>query len=536
MWAFGDTTVWDGLEDGFKLRGFGGMPMASVPVSLPLQRLFALRTHPPVAGCTLDKPGALFPAEFGYCPECGTALLEPTEAAPEPWIPPYGPGDGSKLIKHRLGQQSDLQAGSGEQVALPFQSAQLRFLVAKMGGKQRQLLALDPESRRIAVFNPQAKGQWHEIRSDLQATHLPDWAWTVALDHTENCLAVVDRSGLLWLKPDWNSSKLQTLHRIEGRALAGPGTLSEASGKAVDASDVICVPMRKSSATGASIDVLCWWCGTAAPGSPSQGWAEAPLPDVPHDEEFGQPMRTGKRSMCWPGRKGVLRVELSHSKEPLASWDAWKKEAGDESVTGLPELGPAWQDGRRRLLQQCKHEKKTVKGTDTSIRLHSIDAMAMQDCINMPYGEVLSSGKAAFSQLHNHWLQPDEYRDTDMEANDIRIPILQFSQQEGRPGLVLTAHIKTKPRDTRAFSAIMAGASKTSSRAGNASFQLEISDANTGPQWLAVQGTDTWETNASALTATEAVIYDNHLWVFIPDEKMQILRWPIALGATNSNG
>jgi len=224
----------------------------------------------------------------------------------------------------------------------------------------------------------------------------------------------------------------------------------------------------------------------------------------------------------------MLRVELTQSKKLQASWVAWKKEAGDESVTGLPELGPAWKDDSKRLWHQCKHEQKTVKGTDTSIRLHSIDAMAMQDCIDMPYGEVLSSGKAAFSRLHNHWLQPEEYRDTDMEADDIRIPILQFSQQDGRPGLVLTAHVITSPTDARAFSAIMASANKGSSRAGNDSCKLEISDANTGAQWLAVQGTNQWETNLSAFTATEAVIYDSQLWVFIPGTKQQILRWSFA--------
>jgi len=527
MWAFADTTVWDGLEDGFKLHGFGKVAMSSLAASLPVQRLFALRTHPPAPGCLLAQPGALFPAEFDYCPECGTGLVKPLEAATEAWIPPYGPGDGSKLIKRSLAKPSDLQASSGEQVALPFQSAQLRFLVAKMGGQQRQLLAFDPESGRIAVFNPQAKGQWHEIGSDLQQSHLPDWAWTVALDHTESCLAVVDRSGMYWLKADWASSTLQTLHRIEGSALAAPGTLSEASGKAAQANDVICVPLRKSGANGASTDVLCWWCSTSAPGSSTHGWAEAHLPELPPDEALGQPMRTGKFSLCWPGRRGMLQVELTPSKVPKAHWAAWKKETGDKSVTGLPELGPAWQDERRRLWQQCRHEKETVKGTVASIRLHSLDADT-QASIEMPYGEVLSSGKASYSRQRNHWHRPDEYREADSKSNTIRIPIVHFSQENGSPGLLLTAHAKIHSEVAIAYSTTIASTSQGGSLAVNASLKIEISDANTPPYWLRVQGTEQWETNASALAGTEALIYDNRLWVFIPGAKQQILRWPLA--------
>jgi len=222
-----------------------------------------------------------------------------------------------------------------------------------------------------------------------------------------------------------------------------------------------------------------------------------------------------------------LRVELTQSKEPKAYWAAWKKEAGDELVTGLPELGPAWQDERRRLWQQCKHEQKTVKGTDTSIRLHSLDTMATQASINMPYGEVLSSGKASYSRLHNHWRRPDEYRDTDKESDDIRIPVLHFSREDGSPGFVLTAHVKIHSQDAGAYSAITASASQGGSRAVNATLRFEVSDANTAPYWLSEQGTEEWETNASALAGTEAVIYDNLLWVFIPGAKQQILRWPL---------
>ena len=536
MWAFGDTTVWDGLEDGFKLRGFGGMPMASVPVSLPLQRLFALRTHPPVAGCTLDKPGALFPAEFGYCPECGTALLEPTEAAPEPWIPPYGPGDGSKLIKHRLGQQSDLQAGSGEQVALPFQSAQLRFLVAQMGGKQRQLLAIDPNAGRIAVYNPQAQWQWLEIDSDLLASDLPDWAWTVALDHTESHLAVADRTGLHWLKADWASGRMQTLHHIEGRALAGPGILSEASGKGAAPNDVICVPLRKGGATAAALSILCWWRSTAAadnPGKPTQGWAEAALPsNMPPNEVFGQALRTARWELCWPGRQGFLRVGLDQNKAPQTSWHAWKKDSEDASVTGLPELGAPWQDERRRFWQQCKHTRKTVKGTDVTIQMHRIDAAADQECFPLPDGEVLSTGKVAFSRLHNHWQRPDEFRDNDREFDDIRCPLLQFSQPDGKPGMVLTAHVKIfqDSNSAGAFSSIIHAASLGSNRLSKASLKIEISDANSAPRWLSLQaqGQNQWESNTSALTGTEVLIYDAQLWVYIPGLS-GILRWPVAV-------
>lgn len=520
MWIFADKTSWIADDQGcqFTLVSIDGTPVAEAG-GLPFHLLAAARLHPSLeaGGCPADRASTLFPAEFAFCPSCGVELVESEPSARPPWFPPFGNLENARLNDFVLERPDELSRHPAKAVGLPFNTGRLRFVGAKMGGAACLLFAIDLRDGLLAVYNPPTEN-WLELSSPLQSSGLPDWAWTASLSSSERYVVMPDRDGVhvmraVWSKPGWVAE-----HSFRGRCLAGPGVLSDAApGKHQLASDLMCVPVE---AEGGNL-VLAWWSEGV-----SSAWSSVPLPaEMPRDAVLGLPVRPRRRSLVWPGRQGLLTVTVQHeASAPKTHWKPWPAAPGRQ-VEGLPELGPCWRDQANLLWQVCEERGGGRRGEDINIKRVRLDDVS--DSQLLPYGDILTTGRACFSRYHDHWRSPDEYVDTEPDRRTIRLPLLQFHVRSSsgiQPGWVLLAHMQC-PDGTEDIdlSHVL-----THSRGLRGRMHLELAGPGIPPIPLNIPGEEpgSCSIGMEAFTSIQACIYDHHLWVLLPQPD-RLLRWPL---------
>lgn len=147
LWRF-DSAFWEQDDAGqtFKIKNVFGQESKETFASVaPLDILVNAKKHPH----TGERCGlSLYPSDFIHCPFCGVKL-ETGNAHAKPWIPPYGAGNGLKVLTSTLSPKSRLDAG--ELFDLPAEGAGLAFCSVKFGGLNRLLVAFQREIGKLWV-------------------------------------------------------------------------------------------------------------------------------------------------------------------------------------------------------------------------------------------------------------------------------------------------------------------------------------------------------------------------------------------------
>lgn len=480
MWSFKDGSNWELRQHEMapvEIQGKDVRSSSFVPTQLPLNKLFGFAVHPIKPSCTLAaKSPSYFPAEFNHCPRCGVSLIHNSESEASNWIPPLGNNNSVRHFPRVLESQANIHYDQGSFLGLPFDScASLQFAAGQFGGKGSLLIAFELVQGRLAIFSASPSPEWVEIDApQLESASLPPWSWRVAMSHDQSLLAIPDISGLKWVKFDWPGLSLETIEVLPGRCMAGPAVLSRRTGQVSQSKeDVLCVPMQVTTSSGEGA-VLRWWRSGeshAEPGS-ADHWNQIELPDVPVSETFGLPVAgIVKGLLTWPGKLGVLSVNLTSDDSVSATWSPWIPETLGEQVEGLPEMGVVWRNGLEALFP-CKCEQvsqlATRKGSSVIYKAYNIvkpsataelkltvakvtdparsDEPDLKDRLMnaFPQGPVLTTGSIACSRGFNHWETPyEESEPKHSEGSvleDIRVPLLQFSSAPREKPWFITAH------------------------------------------------------------------------------------------------
>ena len=520
MWSFSDKSEWMVSPDEvhYQLSSIDELRVAK-PTELPVQRIVRTRFHPSQGDCPGAKDKALFPGDFENCPNCGINLVQPELSADLLWKPPFGSLESTRTSEHKLKSAESINVRQGEELGLPISSDRFRFLSAKVGAVNRLMFVFDLRDGTISVHNPKLKGGWHELESPLiGVSNMPDLSWTVGISASEKFLLIPDDGGLKRVTADWSSSRLKILDHFSGRCLAGPGVLSEAGpGKPSIETDWFCTPMVGSDGVG----LLQLW----REDRPDE-FESVQLPAIPAEEVFGQPVRPRRRLLIWPGRKGLLRVQLEGASLPSVTWHPWPADSG-RTVVGLPQLGPTWRDLDGSVWQFCEERVVTRRGEDITIKRIQIDSLL--ESSELPSGDVFSTGFASFSRFHDHWRNPGEYVDTEPARMDVRLPLLQFGSTGGtgsEPDLAVIAHLNcTGDVDTLDLSALSSAGKGVRGRVA-----IEVSGPNSPPVWFAKPGVEDvwWNMDVTAFFQMATCVHDGFIWVGTV-QPPRLYRWPIRL-------
>lgn len=566
MWSFKDGSNWELRQNEMALVEIQGRDVQSnsiVPTQLPLDKLFGFAIHPTKSSCALASNGtSYFPADFKHCPRCGVSLIHNSESAANAWIPPLGNNNSTRHFPKAIGSQADIHYDQGSFLGLPFDSsASLQFASGQFGAKSNLLIAFELVQGRLAIYSPAHSLEWVEIDApQLESASLPAWSWRVAMSHDQSLLAIPDIGGLKWVKFDWPGLSIETVEVLQGRCMAGPAVLGRRTGQASQSKeDVLCVPMQVTTSTGEGA-VLRWWRGSEAQAAASTGsqWNQIELPDVPASETFGLPVAgVVKGLLTWPGKLGVLSVNLTSDDSVSASWSPWIAETLGEQVEGLPEMGVVWRNGLE-VLFPCKCEQVSQLVTRKGLVIYKAynivkpsataelkltvakvpdptrsDEPDLKDRLMnaFPQGPVLTTGSIACSRGFNHWETPYEESEPkhseDRVLDDIRVPLMQFASAPREKPWFITAHWDVLGGDNSQLglnlSSLISGEMNEKMlvcfklRAENsARFSLQVKQDD--------EVFESWTVDLANLSKTAMCVFEDHLLIYVPGMP-GIARW-----------
>ncbi|MBF8778747.1 hypothetical protein IV505_03220 [Pseudomonas fulva] len=358
------------------------------------------------ARLSLDGTGFL-PAAFKHCPNTGQPL-PPVAATPRrQWLPPYGTGSARRVVDagcrleaaeatlgallHGIGASPQRNLNDHcSQIVAP-RSNGLNFLVANLGGHREALFALDREG---GLFLWQARaGQWRTLLPEtlpIGRTHLPSWAWGVALrsagQQQRLVLAGAEGACEVEVEPVAGSYRLD---RCAGRALGAPGSLEGRTFVAQRLPDGRPVVIERTA----------------------EGWQSHPIDaaDELLDTLAAPVSQPSARRLLWIGRHGYLSLRLGE--QVSAQWLRWP-----EHTQAQPEHGPPFEDGYG-TWQQLLEEG----GQQYCLRLDSDERREVR-------GSRLGTGHLSFkfrARLDAPWAENDEY--TNPATRDVVYPFIEFS-------------------------------------------------------------------------------------------------------------
>jgi len=565
LWSFKDGSHWELRESEMTLVEFQGKDLKttdSPSAHWPLDKLFNCATHPAKSNCKLaDKSLSFFPSDFKYCPRCGTPLIKNNESASRTWIPPVGSNDSLRYFPTPIGSQADFHYEQGSFLDLPFNnSAELQFAVGRFGASSDLLIAFELTQGRLSAYSPAHPLKWLEIDApQLESASLPAWSWRIAMSHDQSLLAIPDISGLKWVSFDWHALSLRTVDVLEGRCMAGPAVVSRRTGQGPQSKeDVICVPMQIKSPGGECNAVLRWYRGTQEQLGTASQWNQVDLPDVPPNETFGLAISgVVKGLLTWPGKVGVLSVNLNADDTLNASWTPWVAETVGEQVEGLPEMGVVWRNGLE-VLFPCKCEQvsqlatrkgsviykayNVVKPSATSeLKLNVAkvpdptrsDEPDLKDRLMnaFPQGPVLTTGSIACSRGFNHWESPyveSEPKHSEGRVfDDIRMPLLQFASAARDKPWFVTAHWDVLGGDNSRL-----GLSLPSLISGDQNEKMvvcfKLRAENSARFTLQVKQDDevieSWIVDLAGISKTAVCVFENQMLIYVPGMPC-IARW-----------
>ena len=397
----------DDLKQFYLLDPKTGEPQAN---QRGLEILAGARSH----GAGDVRCGKFYPKEFAYCPFCGKGLV-PADYASTDWVPPYGRGNGLRLIpKGKNANATPLvredpkprEWEEMEALPLPRPQGDYEFIVGSLGTSAPVLIAFDRVGGYVDYFSP-AEEKWMPLdsatgrRAQESQSPLPNWSWSAAFLQGKPGFAVPTREGPAWIAIEWPDNKY-TLVFGRGGSIGG----------AVAFENRIFAPVlaeRGISILDFDVSSSKW----KPAGEPARGWAPGPgksnFFSVPIIDE-------SRRWIQWVGIEGLLTFDAANNE---SSWRPWETDAFP--CKAMTELGPPYRDFKGYFWQICYDEH------DGGFRYFKLSGNE-SDRQNVD-GARFSSGVSCFSKPYDLWKEPwGKVPERLEEARDFRIPLLCLNE------------------------------------------------------------------------------------------------------------
>lgn len=507
MWDFKNTSwLSDDKAQSFQLKRLYDKEYTAKPFA-PLGMLIGAKRHKRVIADIACTAGD-FPLEFSYCPFCKEPLSAPESKSSSSWLPPYGNQTGLKITSEEL-KPNSLFASNGNSVTLPSMNGRFSFCTAYMGATQRLLIALQRDVGRLSIYQPDTGIKWRDIDGKLGGDDLPQWSWSLATDAMESGLAIPTSAGPVWVTVDWAS---ETLHvdRGEGRSVAGIARLGKVLLAPVMRGNHFYILYRKDGDTKWSECKTSFDLSIVAPQLTRKEDQRAFL---------GIPVIDETRMVAyWACRGGYVKV-IDTNPEDLA-WEFRLWETDVHPATALIELGPPYKKigSRTGFWQLCEDYDPTRRDSVVN-KIIKIDGDERADTEELEYGQFVSTGRASFGWLYDHWNDIHQINLNAGEHKDIRYPLLQF----GEKGQVLVVKVlpwQGQP-DMGAFSEVFSPAEKSS-----VWIRFVVEGAGIPEKALVAEGVDggagpagsLFKLSLSQLSDLAVFIYNASLYIYLPED------------------
>ena len=394
-----------------------------------------------IIGAKVHKTGGVesqcwgyFPPEFDHCPYCGETLSE-AEILNESWIPPYGKGDGLRLvagsidinqlpIKVEADDRSKIFIEQEEEAFhLPDRCGSYEFIVAKLGTKSAVLVAFCRNSGRIDYYCF-AESRWYSFSGpSIEESKLPHWSWSAGVVNGDSGFAIPSEKGPVWIALDWENCSSKPV-RGQGEAVGGAAVLNTSIfiPTIFEGDLIIQTFARKSSEwkqTGEAISKNVFGRDVCKSAD-----------DRPEDNYFSVPIvDTRKAFIYWVGVNGLLSFDTTNIK---TSWRPWETDANP--CRAVPELGPPYHDNHGNFWQICFDEFDNSTGVQ-GYRYYKLGGNE-SDRYDV-LGPRFSSGISCFGRLHDLWGLPwDMAGEREKGHSEIRFPLVCINTEESKPTLV----------------------------------------------------------------------------------------------------
>lgn len=516
--------LWDSKEScweqssggsGFELHSVHGLVCNGVSATkVSLSQLLGAKKHP-VDGSACSSADSYFPPEFNRCPYCNASLVQPMQDRSARWLPPYGPGNGLKMIPNPLAE--DALRTAGVPFPLPARGGRLAFCVSRMGAAHRLLIAVNRVVGGVFIFNPES-GSWAELAGRAGEDRLPSWSWAAATDEDETGLCIPTVAGPAWISVGWFDCSL--------KVDVAPGV---SVGGAVSVGKFVLAPVLR----GESFAVVCRtgaavaWNDCAARSDPLV--VHSHLRRSPSQEAAcGVPVVDELRGIAyWPLRGGYVKVSVLPG--GLPSWEFRPWETDQHPATALIELGsPIWRSGTQPgFWQLCEDQDASTRDGIVN-KLIKFGGDEMSDSEIVECGQFMSTGQACFAWSDDYWTDIHQRNPRQEEQEELRFPLLQF----GDKGLALIA--KVQPWDGRDESLVFSDFvfNRASKDRVSLRFVIEGSDNPEvplkidGADDVTGQGASFFRGTLSALMEIACFLYDDWLHLYFPEEG-KCYRWKI---------
>jgi hypothetical protein len=521
VWTFKDAH-WEQDQTGaqFGLVTLFGKTVEKQPAA-PLELLVRARRHPECKTCS----GRYFPSQFQFCPACGKPLSEAAECDSIPWVPPFGPSNGLKVLSRGMEPDTTLQT-SGEPFPLPPADGLLAFASLKLGAGNRLLIAMQRDIGQVWVYRPSDNPRWLALDGRVGEGNLPGWAWTLASDSSEAGFIAPTKEGPAWVTVDWTTNTL-VIDRGDGESVGGAARIKDCILAPVMRSGKLMLLFRRDG------DIN--WSDCDALSDPAAVLTQLARQPV-QQALFGTPVVDEVRQVVyWPGRGGYVRVaypELNTN----ATWTFRQWNPLPPFATAQIELGVPYRKAGARpgFWQLCEvlPINQSARG-EVHYKIIKFDGDELADCEDVESGQFLTTGRAAFSWLYDHWTNVHDFNPNEGEQAELRYPILQF----GEKGLVLMAKLgQWEGREDPGF---FTSVFRNRGLRATGFARFVIQGSGSPGEALTAEGVDAkdgsrgsqFRVSVAQLPDVAAFVHQSSLFIYFPDDS-SCFRWPLKTIAT----
>lgn len=355
--------------------------------------------------------GSFFPSEFKYCPYCGKTLAS-AEQLREIWVPPFGCGNGLRLLSTPINlasipikKESTLRWVDQEpdSFSLPRPRGNYEFIVGCLYTKSSVLIAFDRTTGSVDYFSP-TENKWISLvpvhRRRIGESQLPNWSWSAAFIDGKAGLAVPSSEGPVWITLDWARGTFTPIFG-QGEAIGGAASID---------GQVFIPVLLKQAIVVCGVDFKAGqWMQlgeTQRKGGCEDGemrYLSVPVVD------------TGRQLIYWIGVDGLLTFDLTNH---ICSWRPW--ETDSYPCRAVPELGPPYHDPSGSFWQICYDDYDNSQD-QRAFRYYKLsgDESDREDVD----GGRFSSGITSCAKAYDLWEKPWSKKSLD-QAGAIRVPLL----------------------------------------------------------------------------------------------------------------
>ena len=522
LWKF-DNSSWEQREqDGaFVLKTLGEVACDSTIA--PNEMLIDTKTHPRNSLACSER---IFPVEFDFCPDCGEKLVS-LKPEPKQWIPPYGCGNGLKIIPYAV--KPECFSNKGERFALPHEDGHFSFVSAYFKTKTRLLVAIERNIGQVWVYRPTTQ-KWGRLEGNVGECSMPTWAWSLALNSSESACALPTDQGPIWFEIDWqsNSLKIEPVND-QSKSIGSPVRVGQFILAPVMRGDQFAVLSRKDG------DDRWFDCEVASGSDPT-----CVAPQLQRTSEqlayCGIPIVDEPRKLAyWPCRGGYIKVS-NFNPTGHGNWEFRQWEYDRYPATALIELGPPCLRkggiGTAGFWQLCEdYDPDTRDNIINKIIKYDgriTDDSSVGDSSVVESGQFFTTGNSCFFWSHDHWNDIDQRSLFNDEKKELRYPLFQF----GERGPTLLAKVQPwEGKDFELFSNVLYKMTKP------AFIRIAIESNELPEIALTANGLEGAEgrergsffrIKVGQLAELNAFIYDSKLYIYFPEDN-KCFRWALEL-------